>query len=67
MDDSVRLAIGAILVGFGILDPLVGLLVVAPRIPDEAKRRVVTLALVASGAVTLVLGVLFLIGVLGGR
>lgn len=67
MDDNIRLTIGAVLVGFGILDPLVGVLLVAPRIPDEAKRRVVTLALVASGAVTLVLGVLFLTGVLGSR
>lgn len=65
MDDNVRLTVGAILVEFGILDPLVGLLFVGPRIPDETRRRVVTLALVASGAVSIVLGLLLLIGSLG--
>lgn len=67
MDDNVRLTIGAAPVALGVLDTLVGLVVVAPRIPDEARRRGITLALVGSGAVTLVLGVLFLNRVLGGR
>jgi hypothetical protein len=41
--------IGLILFGVGIVDSLVGHLLVAPRIPDESKRNLVKIAFSISG------------------
>lgn len=58
--------VGLILIVVGALDPLIGMFLIAPRIPDENRRRMVTISLVASGAVMTGLGVAFLLGVLPG-
>jgi len=65
MTDNVRLIVGITFVVLGILDPLLGIFVVAPRMPDENKRQVLKLALLASGAILITLGALLLAGVLG--
>lgn len=65
MTDTVRLIVGITFIVLGILDPLLGIFVVAPRMPDQNKRRVLTLALIASGAILITLGTLLLTGVLG--
>jgi len=65
MTDNVRQIVGITFVVLGILDPLLGIFVVAPRMPDENKRQVLKLALLASGALLITLGALLLAGVLG--
>jgi len=55
--------VGVALIGFGLLDPLLALFVIGPRIPDPAKRRVLVATLFGSGALLLVIGVLMLAGV----
>lgn len=65
MTDTVRLIVGITFIVLGILDPILGIFVVAPRMPDQNKRRVLTLALIASGAILITLGTLLLTGVLG--
>jgi hypothetical protein len=57
-------AIGWILIGAGVLDLLVGFLVLRPRVP-EANRTVVLLGLATGAAFLFVVGGLFLAGVLG--
>jgi hypothetical protein len=54
---------GLMLIAVGVLDPLVGLLVVAPRVPDAARRRIVVVAFLSSAVVLIGLGVAFLAGV----
>jgi hypothetical protein len=65
VDDDVRQLVGGILIAVGILDPLLGIFVVGPRIRDESKRRLAIVALVGSAAVLVTLGLLFLVGALG--
>ncbi len=65
MGDDVRQLVGIVFVTVGILDPLVGIFIVGPRIADERRRQVVVFALVGSGATLVTLGALFLTGVLG--
>ncbi len=65
MTDTVRLIVGITFIVLGILDPILGIFVVAPRMPDQNKRRVLTLALIASGAILITLGTLLLAGALG--
>lgn len=65
MTDTARLIVGITFIVLGILDPLLGIFVVAPRMPDQNKRRVLTLALIASGAILITLGTLLLTSVLG--
>lgn len=60
---------GLALIVVGVVDPLLGLFVIGPRIPDPAKRRVLVATLVGSGALLLVVGALMVAGVfpaLGG-
>lgn len=54
--------IGVVLVVLGVLDPLLGVLLVAPRLPRPETRRTVILALVASGLIMMGLGTAFLGG-----
>jgi hypothetical protein len=62
MDDHTGLMAGIMLIAVGVLDPLVGLLVVAPRVPDLARRRIVVAAFLASALVLIGLGAAFLAG-----
>jgi hypothetical protein len=56
---------GLVLIAAGVLDPLVGLLVVAPRVVDPGRRRIVVTAFLASAALLICLGAAFLAGVVG--
>ncbi|MFN7976473.1 MAG: hypothetical protein U0166_29750 [Acidobacteriota bacterium] len=57
--------VGMILIGVGVLDPILGFFVVAPRVPDPAKKKVVVGALLTSGALMVALGGAFLAGAFG--
>lgn len=63
MEDWTRI-VGWVLVLVGVLDPLLGILLVAPRTPDPGKRRVLIAALGTSGIACLLLGAAFLAGLL---
>jgi UPF0716 family protein affecting phage T7 exclusion len=63
VDSQTSLIAGIMLIAVGVLDPLVGLLVVAPRFPDVARRRMVAAAFLASAVVLIGLGAAFLGGV----
>jgi hypothetical protein len=54
---------GLALIAVGVLDPLLGLFVIGPRILDPAKRRVLVATLVGSGVLLLVVGALMVAGV----
>ena len=64
MDDHASLIAGIMLITVGVLDPLVGLLVVAPRIPDAPRRRIVVAAFLASAVFLIGLGSAFLAGII---
>ena len=51
------------MVPLGIIDPLIGVFVIGPRMPDARTRRIVLGGLVGSGALLVVLGLLLLAGV----
>ena len=57
--------LGGVLLLVGVLDVAVATLVIGPRIPDAARRRIVVGAVTAGGGLFVVLGVLFLAGILG--
>jgi len=54
---------GLALIAVGVLDPILGLFVVGPRIADPARRRVLVATLVGSGALLLVIGALMVAGI----
>jgi len=62
LDQATSQMIGIILIGVGILDPVIGLFLVGPKIPDPRKRSAVILALVGSGTLMIGLGMAFLAG-----
>jgi hypothetical protein len=53
-----------ILMVVGILDPIVGFLIVCPR-AAESSRKTIQISFTLSGVAMLVLGLLFLTGVIG--
>jgi hypothetical protein len=63
MNDQASL-VGIVLIAVGILDPLLGVLLVGPRIPDPTRRKIVVGSLVGSGAILVVIGALVLGGVI---
>ncbi len=65
MDPTSSQIIGIVFVGAGILDPVLGILVVGPRVEDERARKIVIGGLLASGATMIALGVCFLAGLFG--
>lgn len=65
MDDNTRQMVGIILIAVGFLDPVLGFFVLAPRVPDENKKKVVVMALVGSGLTMMAVGALILAGLLG--
>ena len=58
--------IGAVIVGIGVVDFLVGHFVVVPRVRDEAARPKVRLALASASLLTIALGTTFLLGWIRG-
>lgn len=62
MDQATSQIVGIVLIGAGIMDPVIGFLVIGPRIPDPGKRQMVTMALVTSGLMMIGLGIAFLTG-----
>ena len=66
MDESTAKLVGMVLVALGLMDPLLGVLLIGPRIEDRSKRSIVVGSLVLSGLLMMGLGVMFLMGVFGG-
>lgn len=62
---SGNVLVGALLVVVGVTDVVAGLAIIGPRIADAARRRVVVGSLVVTGAAFVVLGGLWLGGVIG--
>jgi hypothetical protein len=62
MTHASRELVGWALIGCGVLDVVMGLLVLAPRLP-EGRRRAVVVAMAGSGGLMLSLGGCFLGGV----
>ena len=60
-----REIIGLVLIGVGVLDFVVGTLVVVPQVKLEETKSKVRLALTASSLLTIVLGTSFLLGWIG--
>lgn len=60
----VGLLVGSVLIFTGILDIILGVLVIGPRIADENQRRVVLGALTAGAVLMFALGALFATGVI---
>jgi hypothetical protein len=58
--------IGWLLIAAGLLEPVVGVLLVGPRIPDERRRLMLHVALITSGMLMVGLGVAFLLGLFEG-
>jgi hypothetical protein len=58
--------IGAILIGVGVLDFIIGHFVVVPRVPKEEMRPKIRAAIAAASLLTIGLGASFLVGWLGG-
>lgn len=61
--------VGIALLFAGIVDLLLGLVIVGPRVPDESRRRVVQIAITLGAVLLLALGTAFLSGAfaLGGE
>ena len=60
-----REIIGLVLIGVGVLDFVVGTLVVVPQVKLEETKSKLRLALTASSLLTIVLGTSFLLGWIG--
>ena len=60
-----REIIGLVLIGVGVLDFVVGTLVVVPKVKLEETKSKLRLALTASSLLTIVLGTSFLLGWIG--
>lgn len=56
--------VGIALLCTGLVDLLLGFVVVGPRVPNESRRRVVQIALTLGAVVLLALGTAFLSGAL---
>ena len=56
--------VGTILIAVGVVDLIVGILVILPRVAEES-RAVLRMALISGALLAIVLGILFLTGVLG--
>ena len=56
--------VGSILIGVGFLDMATGLLIIAPRMQDPEKKKIILMALGTGAFVMIVLGALFLLGVI---
>lgn len=56
--------VGLVLITLGVLDPLLAILVIGPRVPDPERRKWLTVVLSLSGVVLMALGVLILAGVI---
>ncbi len=65
MDQQTSMIVGLVLIGLGLLDPVLGALVVAPRVPERSRRMAVVIAFVLSGVVMVTLGVAFLTRLIG--
>ncbi len=63
MDSSM---IGAVLVGIGVFDFVIGHFMVIPRIKEEAVRPKIRLAIAIASLLTIGLGTTFLVGWVGG-
>ena len=48
----------------GIAEPLIGLYLIGPRVPDPRTRKIITVVLALSGVVLIVLGTAFFMGVI---
>lgn len=60
-----RQIIGLVLIGVGILDSIVGTLMVVPQVKLEETKSKLRLALAASSLLTIALGTSFLLGWIG--
>ena len=60
-----REIIGLVLIGLGVLDFVVGTLMVVPQVKLEETKSKLRLALTASSLLTIVLGTSFLLGWIG--
>lgn len=57
--------VGVALALAGVTDIALGLLVIGPRVRDPVKRRVLVASLAGGGALLIVVGCLFVLGLLG--
>ena len=56
--------LGLALIAAGVMDCLVAVAFVGPRIPEPGKRQVVVMAVASGGAMMVLVGVAFLLGVI---
>lgn len=59
-------AVGWALVVIGMTEPVMGYLLVGPRIRDERQRNMVTMSMATSGVLMIGLGIAFLTGLFEG-
>ena len=62
MDPETSRLVGMILIGVGIMDPVIGVFLIAPKTKDPRARTIVTGSLVASGLVMIGIGAAMLMG-----
>lgn len=61
---SMQQIIGLVLILTALVDVVVGLLIVGPRIANPQSRRLVTMALIAGAGILGALGIAFFVGAL---
>ncbi len=58
--------VGWALIAVGLLEPVIGYLLVAPRLPEGSQQRtIIVVGMATSGVLMILLGIAFLLGVLG--